>query len=240
MPLWLWLIIMLAALLAVAAVLRFYLLRLVDRRIALYQNDLVARHLAEVQNIYHEMRGWRHDYHNHIQSIKAYRKFNENEKLDSYLNQLEQDLAGVDQLIKSGNIMTDAILNSKLSLAKSRDIRIDASAVVPEKLSVSEIDLCVLIGNLLDNAMEATMQLADRTARQIRVYIDVKQSHLYLSVTNTAEGRAFKQNGRYISAKAGSHGFGLARVDRLVNKYGGYLKRRDEEGAFTTEVLLPL
>jgi len=212
----------------------------IDRRIAAFQNDLMEKHIAEVENIYKQMRGWRHDYHNHIQAMKAYRSFDENEKIDDYLNSLETDLTSVDTLIKSGNVMVDAILNSKLSLAKSRKIAINAKAVVPKNITVSEIDLCVIIGNLLDNAIEACMRVDDEAKRFIRVYMDLKRDNLYLSVTNSSVGKARKQDGRYISSKGENHGFGLMRVDKIVDKYAGYIKRRDEDGAFTSEIMLPL
>lgn len=184
------------------------------------------------------MRGWRHDYHNHIQTMKAYRSLEQNDKLDDYLVRLDADLTSVDKLIKSGNVMVDAILNSKLSLARSRNIAINAKAVVPVELNISEIDLCVIIGNLLDNAIEACSRISEERNRLIRVYIDIKKDHLYISVTNTSAGKTKKLNGRYVSEKGPYHGFGLIRVDRIVDKYGGYIKRRDEEGAFTSEIML--
>ena len=212
----------------------------IDRRIAAFQNDLMEKHITEVENIYRQMRGWRHDYHNHIQTMKAYRSLGENEKIDTYLNSLETDLTSVDTLIKSGNVMVDAILNSKLSLAKDRRISINAKAVVPKKITISEIDLCIIIGNLLDNAIEACMRNNDEAKRFIRVYMDLKRDNLYLSITNSLDGTVRKQDGRYISSKGGNHGFGLLRVDKIVDKYAGYIKRRDAEGAFTSEVMLPL
>jgi sensor histidine kinase regulating citrate/malate metabolism len=229
-----------AAVIGIIFTVRASLYRFVDRRITAYQKDLLVKHYDEVQNIYREMRGWRHDYHNHIQTMKAYRKLNENTKLDEYLDDLDADLTNVDTLIKSGNVMVDAILNSKLSLARSREININAKAAVPAELSISEIDLCIILGNLLDNAMEACLKLINEEDRHMRVYIDIKRDQLYISVTNTSGGNANKQNGRYLSGKAGNHGLGLMRVDRLVDKYGGYIKRRDEEGAFSTEILLPI
>ena len=69
----------------------FIMPRLIDRRIASFQNDLIARHIEEVRNIYREMRGWRHDYHNHIQTMKAYRSMDQNDKLDDYLSRLDAD-----------------------------------------------------------------------------------------------------------------------------------------------------
>lgn len=242
MPAWAWVTALAALALAYGAVLisKTLLYRFVDRRIASYQNDLVAKHSEEVQSMYREMRGWRHDYHNHIQTMKAYRKLGEDDKLDEYLAGLEADLTAVDTLLKSGNVKVDAILNSKLSLAKGKGIGVNAKAVVPSQLSISEIDLCVILGNLLDNAIEAATKIERADARNIRVYIDVKRDHLYISVTNTSGQRTLKRDGHYLSSKGGYHGFGLMRVDRLVEKYGGYMKRRDEEGAFSTEIMLPV
>lgn len=229
-----------AAVIGIIFAVRASLYRFVDGRIAAYQKDLMVKHYEEVQNIYREMRGWKHDYHNHIQTIKAYHKLNEDTKLDEYLDDLDDDLTSVDTLIKSGNIIVDAILNSKLSLARNREININAKAAVPSELSISEIDLCIILGNLLDNAVEACLKLSSEEDRQMRVYIDIKRDQLYISVTNTSGGNTYMQNGRYLSRKGENHGFGLMRVDRLVDKYGGYIKRRDEEGAFSTEILLPI
>lgn len=212
----------------------------IDRRIAAFQKDLMEKHITEVENIYKQMRGWRHDYHNHIQVIKAHRSLGQDEKIDDYLNSLEADLTSVDTLIKSGNVMVDAILNSKLSLAVNRKISVNAKAVVPKDITVSEIDLCVIIGNLLDNAIEACLRIDSEDKRFIRVYMDLKRENLYLSVTNSSGGKIQKQDGRYISGKGENHGFGLMRVDKIVDKYAGYIKRRDEDGAFTSEIMLPL
>ncbi|MCL2519081.1 MAG: GHKL domain-containing protein, partial [Oscillospiraceae bacterium] len=90
------------------------------------------------------------------------------------------------------------------------------------------------------NAIESCLRIGDESKRFIRVYMDMKRRDLYISVTNSSGGAAQKQNGRYISGKGESHGFGLMRVDKIVDKYGGYIKRNDEHGAFTSEIMLPL
>lgn len=113
-----------------------------------YQNALLEKQVQEVQNIYLTMRGWRHDYHNHLQVMKAYVKMEQYDRLEEYLGLLEQDLDHVNQLIETGNVNLDAILNSKISLAQKNGIDIDYQAKCPEILAVSDIDLCALIGNL--------------------------------------------------------------------------------------------
>lgn len=222
-------------------IIKYIISKLLDKRIADYQNDLMTKHYNEVENIYKQMRGWKHDYHNHIQTMKAYLALEKYEDMNEYLNDLDRDLTNIDTVLKTGNVMVDAILNSKLSLAVSQDININAKATVPENLQVADIDLCVIIGNLMDNAMEAAVKLESHKDRFIRVYIREMKGQLYISITNSTAGEIKKTNKEYISTKLGiSHGFGLKRVDSIVDKYNGFINRQSEEGVFATEIILPL
>ncbi len=210
-----------------------------DRRIAAYQQELIETHYREVENMYRQMRGWRHDFRNHIQLLAAYAQKGDLEAVKSYLAELEQDLARVEPTVKTGNTMADAILNSKISLAKAKGIPVRADAHIPVKLSISDLDLCVILGNLFDNAIEASQQLPEGE-RMIRIYMDMKGSQLYISFTNLAPGgKREKVGGRFSSTKGAGHGFGLFRMDSVVERLGGYLTRASEAGAFTTEILLP-
>lgn len=180
-----------------------------------------------------------HDYRNHIQVLKSYAKDGDLAQISKYLDELDEDLSTVDTVIKTGNKMTDAILNSKISLAKSKHIPVVADAHVPVALKTSEMDLCIIIGNLFDNAIEASLQLPEEK-RMIRIYMDMKNTQLYMSFTNfTATKKQKKISGRFHTTKGQGHGFGLVRIDDIVERYGGYLSRNSEDGAFTTEILLP-
>lgn len=216
-----------------------FLSKYFDRRIAAYQRELVNIHYEEVDNMYRQMRGWRHDYRNHIQAMKAYAAQGDLESVKKYLDELDADLTTVDTVIKTGNPMTDAILNSKISLAKSRGIRVIADAHIPVKLKISEIDLCCIIGNLFDNAIEASVKLPEER-RLIHVYMDMKNTQLYISFTNYTAGPKLKKlDGRFASTKGSGHGFGLVRIDAIIERLGGYISRNSEDGAFTTELLVP-
>lgn len=213
--------------------------RRTDKKIAAYQQELLATHYAEVDNMYRQMRAWRHDYRNHIQAMKAYAHQGDMEAISRYLDELDTDLNTVDTVIKTGNPMADAILNSKISLAKSRGIRVIADARIPVILSFSDLDLCCIIGNLFDNAIEASQRLPEEK-RLIRVYMDMKNTQLYISFTNfTGEGKLNKVGRLFASTKGEGHGLGLVRIDAIVDRLGGYLSRNSEDGAFTTEILLP-
>lgn len=211
----------------------------IDKRIAAYQRELIETHYAEVENMYQQIRGWRHDYRNHIQTMKAYAASGDMEAIKAYLEALDTDLSTVDTVIKTGNAMADAILNSKISLAKSKHIAVHADVHIPLALKISALDLCVIIGNLFDNAIEANLELSE-DQRLIRVYMAMKNTQLYISFTNfTASKKLTKINGLFRTTKGEGHGFGLVRIDSIIERLDGYISRNSEDGAFTTEILLP-
>ena len=211
----------------------------IDKRIAAYQRELIETHYQEVETMYKQIRGWRHDYRNHIQLMKVLAANGDMDAIKDYLDKLDTDLSTVDTVVKTGNAMADAILNSKISLAKSKGIAVKVDAHIPVKLKMSELDLCVIIGNLFDNAIDASMALPEEQ-RLIRVYMDMKNTQLYISFTNFTAGKKMKKEGKlFRSTKGDGHGFGLVRIDAIVERLEGYISRNSEDGAFTTEILLP-
>lgn len=213
--------------------------KIINRRIERYQTELLQKYCDEVESMYRKMRGWRHDYHNHIQAMQASMALGKYDEVNRYLSDLNDDLTNVDTVIKTGRVMVDAILNGKLNIASQNGIPVNAKAKIPDGTPVSDIDLCVIIGNLLDNAIEENKRL-DNSPRFIRVYIGRKNTQFYLSVTNAAGKKQSKSAAGYSSSKGVEHGFGLARVEAVVKKYGGYFSADSEDGGFTAEILIPL
>ncbi len=239
------LIILFAALIAIILCVVFICLRkvlynMIDHRIERFQSELIEKQVREIENMYRQVRGWRHDYRNHIQNMKIQLADKNYGKLNEYLDSLACDLDTVDTVIKTGNVMADAILNSKLAAAEKLNIRLNVKANVPEHLKMTDVELCSVLGNMLDNAIEACAALPENE-RFMRVYIGRLKGQLYLSVQNSA-GKVRKEKGEYISTKSDSkeHGYGLFRIDRIAKKYGGYVNRQNEEGVFAAEIMIPL
>ena len=195
----------------------------IDKRIAAYQRELIETHYREVENMYRQIRGWRHDYRNHIQMMKVLAANGDMDALKVYLDELDTDLNTVDTVVKTGNPMADAILNSKISLARSRNIPTQVDAHIPVKLKMSELDMAL-----------------PEEKRLIRVYMDMKGTQLYISFTNFTAAKKLNKVGRgFKTSKGEGHGFGLVRMDDIVSRYDGYLSRNSEDGAYTTEILIP-
>lgn len=228
---------LIAAIILILAVGFFLLLRRTEKKIAGEQNKIFMKQVEEVHTLYAQMRGWRHDYHNHLQTLKAYLSEGNVLAAQTYLSSLESDLSSVRLLSETGNVPVDAILNSKLSLAIENKIKVDYTLNVPKNVSTSDLDLCIILGNLLDNAVESAVKTEDKF---IRLYLGVFKRQFYISCVNSTAEKARKIDEAYISNKRGNHGHGLKRIDGAVKKYGGHVNRQNEPGVFATEILLPL
>ena len=202
-----------------------------------YQTEQSGQHLGEVRGIYNEMRGYKHDFHHHLQTLKGQLEAGELDRALAYIEQLNNQLMNVDTLLRTGNISLDAILSAKIAQAKAYNISVTVKANVPDHLLISDLELSIIIGNLLDNAIEACCSV--RNERFIRIYMAMKGKMLYFSMLNASEEKKHKIGTLFSTHKKGVHGFGLRRAEAILEEHSGWCKYNSEDGAFTSEFLVP-
>ena len=202
-----------------------------------YQTEQSEKHLNEVRSIHKEMRGYKHDFHHHLQALKGQLEAGEVERALAYIEQLDNQLMNVDTLLKTGNVSLDAIFSAKISQAKAENIAVTVKANVPDTLTISDLELSIIIGNLLDNAIEACRTVTGE--RFIRIFISMKGTMLYFSMLNAAGAKKKKTGSLFATHKDGVHGFGLRRAEAILEEHGGWVKYNSEDGAFTSEFLVP-
>lgn len=202
-----------------------------------YQTEQSEKHLNEVRSIHTEMRGYKHDFHHHLQTLKGQLESGEIERALEYIEELDNQLMNVDTLLKTGNVSLDAILSAKIAQAKAESIAVTVKANVPDTLTISDVELSIIIGNLLDNAIEACR--AVNGERFIRIFISIKGNMLYFSMLNAAGEKKKKTGSLFATHKDGVHGFGLRRAEAILEEHGGWVKYNSEDGAFTSEFLVP-
>lgn len=203
------------------------------------REQLLTEQYEEIQSVYLNMRGWRHDYHNHIQMLKATLDKGQYEAARTYLDTIEEALHRVDTHVKSGNVMVDAILNSKLTLAEKKQIKISCEAYLPDKLFISDVDLCTILGNVLDNATESCEKV-EPSQRFIRIYLALNHSQFYLSVQNAAAETLEPKKGHFKSTKGDHRGLGTKRMAAVVDKWEGFMSLSQQPGVFATEISMPI
>lgn len=202
-----------------------------------YQTEQSERHLGEVRSIHTEMQGYKHDFHHHLQTLKGQLEAGETDRALAYIEQLDRQLMDMDTLLKTGNVSLDAILSAKIALAKAQNIAVTVKAGVPDSLTITDVELSILVGNLLDNAIEACLTVTGE--RFIRIYISIKGKMLYFSMLNSAGAKKEKNGSLFASHKDGIHGFGLRRAEAILEDHGGWCKYNSEDGAFSSEFLVP-
>ena len=202
-----------------------------------YQTEQSEKHLNEVRSIHKEMMGYKHDFHHHLQTLKGQLEAGEVDRALAYIEQLDHQLMNVDTLLKTGNVSLDAILSAKIAQAKAENIAVTVKANVPDALTISDLELSIIIGNLLDNAIEACRTVTGE--RFIRIFISIKGTMLYFSMLNSAGTKRKKTGSLFATHKGGVHGFGLRRAEAILEEHGGWVKYNSEDGAFTSEFLVP-
>jgi len=202
------------------------------------QTEQSKTHLDEVRSIHKEMRGYKHDFHNHLQTLKGYIEAGESERALKYIEELDYGVMNMDTLLKTGNVSVDVILSAKIAKAKSKGINVTVKANLPDNLNVTDVELSIVIGNLLDNAIEACTASTDKEPF-IRVYLIMKSNMLYFSMLNSSGDKLKKDGSLFNSKKGGFHGFGLRRAESIIEKHGGWIKYNSEDGAFSSEFLVP-
>ena len=202
------------------------------------QEKQTKHHLDEVRSIYNEMRGYKHDFHHHLQALKGQLEAGETDRAIAYIEQLDKSLQSVDTLLKTGNVTMDAILSAKIAQVKAEGIAVTVEANIPDRLTLTDLELSIVIGNLLDNAIEACREAGEE--KFIRLSIRMKGKMMYFYMLNSAGGKKVKVGSLFQTGKSGAHGFGLHRAEAILESHGGWVKYNSEDGAFTSEFLVPV
>lgn len=201
------------------------------------QEEQAKRHLEEVRSIHSEMRGYKHDFHHHLQAIRGQLEAGEIDRAIAYIDRLDETLKSMDTLLKTGNVTVDAILSTKIANAKAEGISVTVDANISDSLTLTDLEISIIIGNLLDNAIEACRN-ADGE-KFIRLSLHMKGKMLYFYMLNSAGAKKQKLGSLFKTSKGGAHGFGLHRAETVLNEHGGWVKYNSEDGAFTSEFLVP-
>ena len=236
------------ALLVVVAVFMIYELFIreemknVELAMKLQRIKLEANYLKEIDNIYSDMRTWQHDYKNNLNALRILVENAETRKALEYIDNMYGEIYKSPVMLQTGNLALDAIVSSKLCLAKSQNIEVNIQAAYPENNIINDNDICALVGNLLDNAIEACVRMENTTEKKfIDFSLMVKRKNLLISVSNSYNTEIQRKGNRYITTKKEPfHGIGISHIDVIVAKYQGHVLRSHENGIFETHIMLPL
>ncbi|MCM1113226.1 MAG: GHKL domain-containing protein [Muribaculum sp.] len=203
------------------------------------EEDYIACQLAYLERYRNEnqnIRTLRHDLRGHLQMLESLRADNQTRKTELYLDALQAETSYIEELEFTGNQAADIVLANRKERARELGIPFVCEGAFPWLDELTPMEVCSLLSNLLDNALEAS-------AREREPDISVKggvQEHFWtLLVSNRAEKECRIRNNRVASAKGSGHGMGLGIVERIVESYGGICSYTWENQRFYCRILFP-
>lgn len=191
--------------------------------------------------IYEEMSAMRHEMKNHDTYMRALLEKGEYKKMGEYLMSSQTDSSEFYQYVNCGNLVVNTIVNYEASAAKAHGITLRTAITVPSELPVRETELCSLLFNLLNNAIEACETVPAQEDLSISLEIRQKGSYLFIRVKNPVDDSSpAKERLKLVSTKQNKkvHGYGTKVVKLIVEKYNGSVKYTMEDGIFTADVML--
>ena len=189
--------------------------------------------MFEENEVIHKLR---HDQKNFIIGLLSQIQNKDYDEMVNQLNaQLQELQAGSDQNI-CGNSVIDTIINYKISEAKKKNIKIDFHYKGLHNIQISGIDLAILLGNALDNAIEATEKIRETEKRIVELYIYLKSNQLVMIIENNVTQNVDVDHLQ--TEKTGNHGYGVVNMKSVVNKYAGSLSFFCEDKVFKTVIVL--
>ena len=197
-----------------------------------YQNQLEV--IMESQN---RVRALRHDMKNHILALQILVQRKEVEETNKYLDSMKNFMTNPEEYVKTGNDAVDSLLNYKIQKANEVLNVVETKISIPEQLRLRSFDLNVLLGNLLDNAIDASMQTEDK---KLKITIKLDKGILFLNICNSCQMIADGKKNFLETTKEdkANHGIGLKNVRRIVEKYHGDITFFYENNIIQTDVMM--
>ncbi len=198
------------------------------------QNELQQQYLDSVNEMNEYTRRVRHDIKNHINTLSVLLNDKENglEKARKYLKQYSDQTALIQEFVKTNNKVVDAVINSKLMYCKENGI--NTSVAVDKNINrLTDVDLCCILGNIIDNAIEAQLN-SSLQEKTVNISVKMCEDILEIIVKNRIEKSVLCDNKVLKTTKSDNinHGFGITNVKNIVNKYDGYMDIYEDNGWF--------
>ena len=223
----------------------FYLYHiLLKNYVQLREQDIYKQQTIAYQNQFEIMkesqsriRALRHDMKNHVLALEGLAKSSKPEKVIEYLNSMQEFMKNPAEHIYTGNEDLDSLLNFKLQRAKEELKKVETDIVLPEKMNLHSFDFNVIVGNLLDNAIAASVQTDERF---LKLSIRMENGILFLYMVNSCMGipEGVCEIRRLSEKSFAGHGIGLTNVRRIVEKYHGDMEMRCKDSDMETEIML--
>ena len=215
---------------------RFQMLK-TENKMLLELETLSENHMKDIEIMMEKNRIQTHDMKHHLLILREYGQEKQWDSLMSYLNELSDDILVSQKAMWTQVGILDTLLEQKKAKAESKGIEFRIRADRIGELPFSDMEICTLFSNLLDNAIEACEKIPD-DRRWIEIHITRKSAMLYITISNSIKGRPLEKEGKLITNKENHqlHGYGIKSVQKIVRKYEGEFSYQVHENEFVVTI----
>ncbi|MGX4598862.1 sensor histidine kinase [Faecalimicrobium sp. JNUCC 81] len=205
------------------------------------QLDYQWKHYNDIKKHQDEVKRHWHDIKRHSFLILNLIENEEYQKAKDYIRSITEEISEVENKKVSKNKIIDAILSNKIEECNLKNINLTMDIKIPETLNINDFDICVIFGNILDNAIEACENINND---EIGKYIDIKSKlinkQLYIYIENSKEGDIIEKKNKFITSKKDkyNHGLGLENVKKSIEKYNGKIRINYDKNIFKLSILM--
>lgn len=210
-----------------------------EKELLTMRDAMVTQKYAELEEVMEKNRQLSHDLKHHMLVLRHYRMERNYEGIDQYVDEIEQSFFEIKRRVWTGNQIADMLLEQKRIHAEQEGITFTVQAVPIADWMFDDKETCSLLGNLLDNAIEACERMDSNADRWISIKIENQKQLLFIKMENSVNEAPVMKKGRPISIKQDKtrHGYGLKNVERIVNKYEGTVTYLSKGRAFQVKLL---
>lgn len=209
-----------------------------DKILMQQQNKYYEKQLELMRESLKSIKTIKHDLKNHMTSLYVLVEEDKKEELLEYLSGVIEVFNNKEGLASTGNTVIDSIINFKLQEAEKEKIAVNIDLNIPKELKIPSFDITIILGNLLDNALNAVKKLEKN--RYIDIKIKYTKGRLILKIDNSFDGTIIKEKGKIITSHRdkNNHGLGLESVKTVLEKYNGVIEFKYDSNKFHTALLM--
>ena len=210
-----------------------------EKQLMALTNEMIEKNYTVMRNTQNEVRRQVHDFKNHLRAVNG--MLEEDSPAKEYVEDLLAESYNSAQFCRSGNDVIDSIINCKVNEAYEKHIDFKYNVILSTKLNVSSVDICAVLANQIDNALEAALKVAQLKERFVKVEITQKEAFVFFKVENSCSENPFNSKNELKTTKDnsnGMHGLGIKNIKETAEKYSGELKNEYNEGVFTSIAML--
>ena len=182
----------------------------------------------------------RHDFRHTLHTLKMLADEKEYDSLNQYLKKYINALPVSHVITYCQNNSVNALLNYLIPIARESAVDIRIYINIPEHLPVTDIDLCSILGNVLENAIDGCKTVSSEK-RSVQLSVTTRHdSYLYIVSTNTFDGIVKKEKNQYQTTRKNGHGIGLSSIQLTVEKYNGTVQFSNDDSRFYVDIMIPI